>query len=153
MVLEDNRFPLIEKGQLKAVLTDKRTAHLYDLPHSGAAAGDYDDVPTIDSSHGGSLSFRTDSRNLKEALGGEPAIFAFISSGGDFTADGAYAAPLQVSFLFDGRRLLGKLPEFSVRSHLDKMLGEDYIGTFDNDLFYFGDLPSQLQGYKMTIVQ
>jgi len=36
-------------------------------------------------------------------------------------------------------------------SHLDKMLGEDYIGTFDNTVFYLGDLPSQLQGYYMTI--
>lgn len=40
-----------------------------------------------------------------------------------------------------------------MRSHLNAMLGEDYIGTFDNTAFYLGDIPSQLQGYYMTIMR
>jgi PmbA protein len=97
------------------------------------------------------LAFKTDAQDIAAALKGQPAIFAFMASGGDFTADGSYATPVQVAFLFDGKRIIGKLPEFAMRSHLDKMLGEDYIGTFDNTVFYLGDLPSQLQGYYMTI--
>ena len=50
-------------------------------------------------------------------------------------------------------KLLGKLPEFTMRSHLNKMLGQDYIGTFDNNILYLGDLPNQLQGYYMTIMR
>ncbi len=40
-----------------------------------------------------------------------------------------------------------------MRSHISKMLGEDYIGTFDNTVFYIGDLPTQVQGYYMTIMK
>lgn len=153
MVLPNDHLKLIEAGKLKRLLTDKRTAQLYNLPHTGAATGAYDNPPTIDGDLGQLLAFKTDTQNIKDALKGQPAIFAYICSGGDFTADGGFATPVQVSFLFDGERLLGKLPEFSVRSHLTKMLGEDYIGTFQNDYFYFGDIPTQLQGYYMTITK
>lgn len=153
VVLAGDRLALIEDGNLTKVLTDKKTAHLYGLAHTGAAAGGYDDPPTIDGAHIRSLAFRTDTTDIAQELQGQPAIFTLMTSGGDFTADGAYATPVQVSFLFDGERLLGKLPEFTMRSHLNDMLGKDYIGTFDNNAFYLGDIPSQLQGYYMKIVR
>ena len=153
VVLPDDRLRVIEQGRLMRVLTDKKTAEVYDLPHTGAATGSYDDPPTIDGAHGQALAFRTDSKDIAESINGQPAIFALICSGGDFTADGSYATPVQVSFLFDGERLVGKLPEFSMRSHINNMLGEDYIGTFDNTSLYLGDIPSQLQGYYMNIMR
>lgn len=153
VVLEGDNLPVIEQGKLAKVLTDKKTAQAHNLPHTGAALGAYDDVPTIDGAHGQHLAFKTDAWDIPKALKGKPAIFVMIASGGDFTADGNFATPVQVSFLFDGKRIIGKLPEFSMRSHLNKMLGEDYIGTFDNTSLYFGDVPSQLQGCNMTIVR
>lgn len=153
VVLPNDRLAVVEKGKLIKVLTDKRTADAYGLEHTGAALGDYDDLPSIDGPLGSSLSFRTDSANMKEALQGRPAILSIIASGGEFTADGSFATPVQIAFLFDGERIIGKLPEFAIRSNLFKMLGEDYIGTFDNTNFYFGDIATQLQGYYMTIVR
>ncbi|NLL48306.1 MAG: hypothetical protein GX249_06960 [Firmicutes bacterium] len=153
VVLPESGISLIERGRLLRVLTDKKTAQTYNLEHTGAATGAYDDPPTIDGAHGQSLFFRTDSADIKGVLGNQLAIFAFIFSGGDFTADGSYASPVQISFLFDGERLLGKLPEFTMRSHINRMLGQDYIGTFDNESLYVGDIPTQLQGYYMTIVR
>lgn len=150
VVLPGDRHALIESGKLVSVFTDKKNAQLYNLPHTGSASGAYDDMPTLASAP---LRFRTDSQDLNKALQGQPAILALMSSGGDFTPDGSYAAPVQVGFLFDGERIIGKLPEFTMRSHLNKMLGQDYIGTFDNTKFYFGDLPTQLQGYYMTIMK
>ena len=155
VVQKDDRVPLVESGRLTSVLTDKRTAHVYNLPHTGAAAGEYDERPRLVSSRLGPepLRFYTDSQNLAAALGGQPAILSVMSSGGDLTPDGSFAAPIQISFLTDGKRLLGKLPEFTVRSHLFKMLGEDYIGTFDNDLFFLTDAPSQVLGYNLEILR
>lgn len=150
VVMEDDRHSFIEAGKLVSVFTDKKNAAQYDLPHTGSAAGAYDDKPTLGYVP---LQFKTDSQDIKAALKGQSAIFVVVSSGGDFTPDGSFAAPVQTSFLFDGEKLVGKLPEFTMRSHLNRMLGEDYIGTFDNDLFYVGDMPSQLQGYYMTIVR
>ncbi|HAN95717.1 MAG: metallopeptidase TldD-related protein [Limnochordia bacterium] len=153
VVIPNDRLALVENGRLTAVLADKKTADTYGLAHTGAATGDYDDPPTIDGAHGGSLSFKTDSEDIAAVLQGRPAVFALLCSGGDFTADGSFATPVQVSFLFDGERLVGKLPEFAVRSNLFRMLGEDYIGTFENTGLYFGEIQTQLQGYYMTIVR
>lgn len=155
VVLKEDRYPLIEAGKLVSVFTDKKTAHLYNLPHTGAAGGEYDGMPGLTAARNVPipLRFQTDSGDLKAALKGQPAILVVASSGGDFTPDGSFAAPVQVSFLFDGERIVGKLPEFTMRSHLYKMLGQDYIGTFDNDLFYLGDFPTQLQSCYMTIMR
>ncbi|MGX8795970.1 metallopeptidase TldD-related protein [Fusibacter sp. JL298sf-3] len=149
-VVENDAYPLIENGVLKNVYTDKKIAHKYDLPHTGAAGGGYDDLPTLAPQY---LFIRPDSEDLKAALNGEPAVLVVISSGGDFTSDGDYAAPVQTSFLFDGEKIVGKLPEFSIRSNIFDMLGKDYIGTFKNRVFYMGDFENHLQVSRMTIVR
>lgn len=149
VVLKDDRYTLIENGRLVNVYTDKRTADVYKLPHTGAASGDYDGVPSLTRAP---IRFAVDSYDIKAALGGKMGILVGMSSGGDFTADGSFAAPVQVGFLFDGERIIGRLPEFSIRSHLYRMLGEDYIGTFENKSFYLGD-SAQIQGYYMTVVR
>lgn len=138
---------LIYKGKLIGVYTDKKTAKDYNLPYTGSASGAYDGRPTLVT---GSLRVATDSTDIKKTLNGQLAILVIISSGGDFTPDGSYAAPVQVSYLFDGEKILGKLPEFTMSSHLYEMLGDDYIGTFDNTHFYWGENIG-LQGCYMKI--
>lgn len=146
VVLKNDTCHLIENGKLVRVFTDKKTANQYKLPHTGAASGAYDGIPTLT---GTRLRFETDSTSIPAVLKGKPAVLVVASAGGDFTPEGSFAAPIQVSFLFDGEKIIGKLPEFSIRSHLYKMLGEDYIGTFDNP-FYIAE-NSQLHGFYMTI--
>jgi len=145
--MSEDRVPLIENGVLKNVFTDKETAKRYNLNHTGAAGGAYDGVPSLSTAP---LRIKTDSKDIKKALKGQPAIFVVVSSGGDFTADGTFAAPVQLAFLFDGEKLLGKLEEFTMRSTIYKMYGEDYIGTFNPDTIYIGD-DLQIQGYYMDI--
>lgn len=149
VVFKGDAYNLIEKGKLVNVYTDKRTAHTYNLPHTGAASGAYDGIPTLSRAP---LRFVVDSDDIKAALDGQMAILVAVSSGGDFTSDGSFAAPVQVGFLFDGQRILGKLPEFTMRSHLYKLLGEDYIGTFPNKHLYVGE-GTLIQGYYMDIVR
>lgn len=148
VVLENNQYTLIENGVLKAVYTDKRTASKFNLPHTGAASGSYDSMPTLENT---TLKISTDASDLKTALGGQPAILIVINSGGDFTPDGDYASPVQASFLYDGENLLGKLPEFNIRGNLFDLLGKDYVGTFDNQYFYTGDSEDQVFVFNMEI--
>ena len=150
VVLPEDRYVLIEDGRLMSVFTDKKNAQLYNLPHTGSASGDYDGMPSLSTVP---LRFQIDSHNLEDILGREQAVLSVVSSGGDFTPDGTFAAPVQVSFLLDGGKIVGKLPEFTMRSHLIKLIGDDYIGTLDNTAFSLGDVPSQLQGYYMTIMK
>lgn len=150
ITLERDCHPLIEKGIFTSVFTDKKMAKKYDLPHTGAARGEYDGIPSLSSTN---IHFESDATDLKSKLQGKPALVVMISSGGDFTPDGDYAAPVQVGFLFDGEKLVGKLPEFSIRSSLFKALGDDYVGTFDNQYFYTGDIESQILVTEMEIVK
>ncbi len=146
--LQDDRLPLVEKGVLKRPFADKATASKHNCEATACASGTYDAIPDI--SRTAPLRFQTDSTSLKSTLNGELAILALISSGGDFTGSGHFAAPVQVSLLFDGEKIIGKLPEFTMKSHLFRMLGADYLGTFETDDFYFGD-NAQLLGCMMTI--
>ncbi len=145
-LLKGDKLPLIENGELVNVFTDKKTAECYGLPHVGGATGDYDGMPRLENT---TIKAEVDSSAIKDVLKGELAVLVFMAEGGDFTSDGGYATPVQLSYLFDGDRILGKLPEFSVSSNLYKMLGEDYLGTFRNP-FYMGE-NSTLQGYRLKV--
>lgn len=150
VTLANDALPLITEGIFKSPFTDKRIANKFNLPHTGAATGAYDGIPSLS---GVNLHFQTDTSDLNAVLDGKPAILIMISSGGDFTPDGDYAAPVQVSFLYEDGKITGKLPEFSIRSNIFKALGNDYIGTFDNTYFYIGDVESQLVVTQMDIVK
>ena len=146
-VLENDQLPLIENGMLKRVFTDKKTAAKHNLEHTASASGNYDDIPKVT---GTSVTFKTDSTELKKVLGNQRAILVILSAGGDFNADGKFASPVQSAYLFDGEEVLGKLPEFSIESNIYDMLGEDYIGTFAAPNLYFSD-QTQIQGFYLTI--
>lgn len=124
-------YPLIENGRLMAPYTDKKTAAQFDLPLTGSAAAEYDSVPSL-----GYLNFKLKESNktLKELLGGQMGIFVLISEGGDFTPNGDFATPVQLAFLFDGEKLIGRLPELQLSSNVFKMFGEDFVGVGKNKL-------------------
>ncbi len=143
-----DKLPLIENGKLVSVFTDKRAAKLYNLPHTGAASGEYDGMPSLTAPP---LRLDVDTTDIQKTLGGQLAALVVIAAGGDFTTDGDFASPVQVAFLFDGKNILGKLPEFGVRSNLYKLLGEDYIGTFENPLYFQED--SLIHGHYMEITK
>jgi len=120
------RYTLIENGVLKSPYTDKKYARQFNLEHTGSAGGGYDSVPSLAPSP---LVIKKSEKTLKEMLEGEKVILAFFASGGDFTPEGKYATPVQTSFLFDGERLLGRLPQLNITSHLNDMFGKDFIGV------------------------
>jgi len=128
-VNKDFRYTLIENGVLKSPYTDKKYAEQFDLALTGAAGGSYDSVPSL-SPH--PLVIKNSEKTLKELLGGEKAILVLFASGGDFTPEGKYATPVQTSFLFDGERMLGRLPQLNLTSHIYDMFGDDFIGVAKN---------------------
>ncbi len=131
----DYRYSLIEKGVLKSPFTDKKTARKYDLPLTGAAAGEYDSVPDIGYR---SIIVKPSAKTMKELLDGQGAVFAFIPMGGDFTPDGHFATPVHLAFWFDGEKLTGRLPELNLSSHLYDMFGKDFIGVSGDYFFPLG---------------
>ena len=135
-VSEDHRRPLIQDGVLVALRTDKKNAAKFDLPLTGSAGGDYDSVPGLGNPYAGLANVVIDStgQTMKELLDGRKGILVWIASGGDFTPAGNFATPVQLAYLFDGERLLGRLPELTVSSHLYDMFGKDLLGVSTDSL-------------------
>ncbi|MGF7145173.1 PmbA protein [Anaerotaenia torta] len=143
-VSEGDRFTLIENGIIKDAFTDKKNSQAFSLPLTGAAGGQYDDVPSLSSP---SLKAVYGSRTLKELLGGEQAVLAVIMSGGDYTNSGDFAAPVQDAYLTDGERILGRLPELNISGNLYDMFGKDYLGCSGDKPF----MSSHLLAIRMKV--
>ena len=125
----DFRPILIENGVLKGLLTTKKTAGQYGIPNLGTASADYDGVPTL-----GFNRFYTEptANSLKELVPGK-AIYVVVASGGDTTPDGHFATPVQMAYLMEDGKLVGRLPEVSVSGSFFDLLGKDYLGTVHDD--------------------
>ena len=136
VIKENDSVTLIENGVLKRVFTDKKNSEKFKLEHTGSASGGYDDIPMLAATN---IEPSIDSKDIHKVLDGKKAIFVMVAAGGEFNADGNYATPVQASYLFDGKKLLGKLSDFSMSNDIYSMLGKDYIGTFDTEYLYFGE--------------
>lgn len=74
------------------------------------------------------LAVRPTGKTLAELLGDRPAVLIDTASGGDTTPDGNFASPVQCAYLYQSGRLVGRLPEFSVRGSLFDLFGAQYLG-------------------------
>jgi PmbA protein len=138
---------VVEDGVIRAVTTDKRTAAEYGLALTGYAHSAFDGIPSC---AGPALVPASSGRTLEELLEGEPGILVGMTAGGDFSPDGSFSAPLQLAFLHDGRRFLGRLPELQVSSHLLRMLGDDWIGLSSDSLSAFSHAPASVVRMEVT---
>lgn len=124
-VLPSDQVALIEKGILRHGYVDQLNAKLFTVPNTAAGEGEYDSVPKLSLPE---LRVVPSEKTLKELLNGELGIIAWMASGGDFTSKGDFATPIQCSFLTDGEKILGVLPEFQIKGKFLEMFGNDYIG-------------------------
>ena len=127
-------FNLIEEGVVKAPYCDKKTAHKYGYTPSGSAGAPYDGVPQTSLLN---FHIKKTNQSLKDLLGGQIGIFVMMAAGGDFTPQGEYATPVQLALLTDGERLLGRLPEFNLSSHVYDMFGQGFRGVTSRTFFPF----------------
>ena len=103
--------PLIEKGRIVRCYTDKQTAQQFGYECSGAADGNYDDVPSLSWAN---LDLVSNGKTVKELLNGKLGIIIIAASGGDTSPAGNFATPVQYALLTDGEKMLGHLPQFQI---------------------------------------
>ena len=130
-VNENYKYTLIENGKILTPYTDKKMAKMFNLHHTGCAGGAYDGVPTLG---GFSYTIKESEFSLNELLKGEKGIFVLFAAGGDFTPDGKFGTPVQVSFLMENGKLIGKLPELQISSHIYDMFGQDFRGVSNDNI-------------------
>lgn len=125
VINKNYRYSLIENGVVLSPYTDKRISCKYNLPLTGCAAAEYDGIPALSFPN---LKVKESEKTAKELLNGELGIYVMLASGGDFTPEGNFGSPVQLAFLFDGEKLIGRLPELNVSSNVFDMFGDSYIG-------------------------
>ena len=52
-----------------------------------------------------------------------------MASGGDTTPDGHFATPVQLAYLMEDGKLVGRLPDLTVSGSFYDMLGKDFLGA------------------------
>lgn len=122
--LDNDTIPLIEKGVLLRGYGDKKSAWEHGAALTASAWGNYDDVPAL---FAAALDAAPTGKTMDEILDGRPALY-IMPSGGDVTPDGSFATPVQIAYVYQNGRLIGRLPEFSLRGNLYELFGKDYLG-------------------------
>ena len=125
MTLDGDKLSLIENGVLVRPYADKKTAAEFGCKNTTAAGGSYDDLPQLDAP---GEAFAPCGKTLKDMLQGRDAALVIMANGGDCTAEGMWATPVQTAYLYRDGKLLGRLPEFNARGSLFDLLGQGYIG-------------------------
>lgn len=127
---------LVDEGTIKRPYTDKRTAAQFGFENTGCAGGGYDSVPSLASC---ALEIVPSTKTLKQLLDGKLGILVAIASGGDFTSDGKFASPVQVSYLTDGEKLLGRLPELTINGSIYDFFGKNFVGVSSDQIYLAGN--------------
>lgn len=131
-VNDNYTYPLIENGVLKAPFTDKRTSGEFLIENTGSASCEYDEVPSLGAP---GMSIKSGNKTIKELFGGETGILLSIADGGDFTPSGEFGTPVQLAFLYDGEKIIGRLPQLQVSSDVYRMYNEDFRGVSSDSIF------------------
>lgn len=132
-VIEGGKLYLVENGVVKTGYADKKTAKKYQIPHTKTAYTSLTDIP---GAGGLSLKIGRSEKTVKELLNGRLAAIPVLSYGGGFNEKGDYNVPVHSSLLFDGEKVLGKLPPFTIVTNLFDMFGDGFIGVGSDDPVY-----------------
>ncbi len=126
------RLPLVENGVLKSLIADSRNAKKFSIPRTGNALRDFDTNTR--------LGFNTvvpgpGNRTAKEILKSlSECIIIEMAAGGEFTDLGHYSTPVQNGFLVKNGKVVGKVPQITLTSSIQKMLGEDLLEVSSDSL-------------------
>lgn len=148
VVNKDDKFYFVKDGVFTGVATYKRSSANFNLPLSGGGYAPFDEVPQT--SFTGFKAARTD--ELKNLVKGK-AIYVVITSGGDMTPDGTLGLPVQLAYLYENGKLVGKLPEFGIKGNLFELLGKDFIGIARDAVFDFADDNVLVAKFKVNNVK
>lgn len=125
VTLPDDKIALIENGVVKRPYADKRIAAEFGYEPTASAGGGYDDIPKPSED---AIAIRPGEKTLAELIGKKPAVLLVFAEGGDFTPSGDFATPVQMAYLIEDGKPVGRLPEFNLTGNMYQMFGEDYIG-------------------------
>lgn len=130
VTVENDIMPFIENGVLLRGYSDKKVADKYGVEHTGSANATLSDIP---SNGNVNLRITRSDKTIRELLNGRMTVIPVRYSGGGFNDKGEYTMPVQMAYLCDGDKIIGRLPEFTLVSSMPDMFGDDFIGVGSDD--------------------
>jgi len=138
-VINDNyRYKIIDSGVIVSPYTTKMEAKMYNFRLTGSAKGSFDSVPTLEESQ----VFINESTSSIDELTKGKAIYVVAAEGGDYTSSGDYGSPVQLAYLIENNKIIGRLPNINISGNIFKMFNENYLGKAKNSIFkYMSEKP------------
>ncbi len=119
----------IRNGKILRGYADRRIAAKYKAEYTGSAYQNYNDIPQNGWIKTRITPVQKTPKQMLEELGGKLAVVPVQYSGGGFKEKGDYAMPVQMGYLTDGEKILGRVPLFTMRSNLFDIFGKDFLGV------------------------
>lgn len=132
VITPENVSYLVKDGVLIRPYSDKRTSAMYGYENTGCGEGAYDSVPTLGPAD---IKIQQSDKTLKQILNGQMGLMVVFAEGGDFTPDGEYASPVQLAYLTDGERLMGRVPEFTIKGSIYDIFGKNFMGVSSDKIY------------------
>ena len=134
IVNDGYRYKLIDQGKLIAPYVSKKEAKRFHLTMTGSAVCEYDSVPTIGEEE---FYLEQGSLSIADFTKSQKAMYVAMASGGDTTSSGDFASPVQLAYLVEDGKIIGRLPEIGLAGNIFNMFGKDYIGVPCDSLFKY----------------
>lgn len=135
VVAEDDKKYLIKDGVFCGLGGNKKEAELYKVDCEGFASSSYDGVPA---SSLDDVGLKITDENTEDILKGKQAIFISQTGGGDMTATGDMALPVQLAFLYKDGKLCGRVKDFTLVGNIFDLLGKNFLGCAKKSVYSWG---------------
>jgi len=124
-VAQTNSLSLITEGRLNGLISDLVNENRHGVKSTGNGFRGYNSSVKLGFSQ---LAVEPGKRSFREILkdAGE-VIFTVMAFGGDLTAQGDFATPVQLAFLVRDGVVLGRIASASLNSHIERMYGNQLL--------------------------
>ncbi|MBP5490987.1 MAG: hypothetical protein J6Y10_10355 [Lachnospiraceae bacterium] len=133
-VIPGDKLLLIENGVIKIGYSDKRVADKYGVPHTKTAGRNFGDLTYPG---GMNVRIRRSDKTIRELLDGRCAVIPIDYTRSQLDQKGDMTIVINSSLLWDGDKVIGRLPEFKVKTNFYDIFGKDFLGVgSDNPATY-----------------
>lgn len=135
----DPAFNLIDQGIMSALAYDLKSASEFGTCPTGNG---FRGTETNSFTGFNTLLLEPGKKTIAELTAEVPAVMPYLISGGEFLDDGSYSTPVQLGFLVEKGRIVGRLPQFGLSTSLTDALGSDFIAVSSDPLGPFDTNPA-----------
>lgn len=124
---EEHYLPLIEKGVITNLICDLRYGKKYGASSTGNGHRAFDSGVKLNFNP---LAVGRGEKSFDSLISEfEECIFVALATGGDFTDTGDFSSPVALSFLFRNGKIVGRLPQITLKSSIQKMFGPQLLAV------------------------